>query len=55
MSFKAEQRMIQEWIVNDLTDLLPELNDNRYDIFKHPEKLGVIADNIKLLLRNYTP
>lgn len=44
--------LLKEWIVEDLTDLLPSLSDNRYEIFDDLEKLDHIADNIKSLVRN---
>jgi len=45
--------MIKEWIVDDLTSLLSDLNNNRYDIFNHPETLKRIEDNIKTLYKDY--
>jgi|LWDU01.1.fsa_nt_gi hypothetical protein len=42
--------MLQRWIVEDLTKLLPVLNDNRYEIFKDIDELDRIADNIKSLV-----
>jgi len=53
MSFKLEQSMIKEWIVDDLTMLLPALNDKRYKIFDLPEVLRRIRDNIETLYEDY--
>lgn len=41
--------MLKECIVSDLTDLLPSLNDNMYEIFDDPQKLKIIRDNINSL------
>jgi len=51
--FKLEQSMIKEWIVDDLTMLLPALNDKRYKIFDLPEVLRRIRDNIETLYEDY--
>jgi len=53
--FKLSQDMLKEWIVDDLTKLLSDLNDKRYDIFKHPETLKRIRDNIETLYKDYEP
>ena len=47
------ESMLKDWIVEDMTDLLSALNDNRYEIFNDLEKLDHIADNIKSLIKWY--
>jgi len=44
---------LKDWIVEDMTDLLSALNDNRYEIFQDMQKLDHIADNIKSLVLHY--
>jgi hypothetical protein len=53
MSNLIPKSTLKDWIVEDLTNLLPALNDNRYDIFNDLENLDHIADNIKSLMQHY--
>ena len=51
MTDQIPNEMLQNWIVEDLTNIYDKFDDNRYSIFDDIETLDHIADNIKLLKR----